>query len=68
METVIVAPEGDVILVVGADKKRLRVSSTFLSQSSSVFKAMFSGKFAEGEYFRIAEHDSCLLTISTSQV
>lgn len=39
---------GDIILVVGDEKKRLRVSSVFMSRASSVFAAMFSGTFLEG--------------------
>lgn len=41
--------EGDVTLVVGPEReKRLRVSSHMLKRGSSVFKAMFSDRFAEG--------------------
>lgn len=43
-------PIGDVILVVGPEPpKRLRVSSACLSKASSTFRAMFSGRFAEGQ-------------------
>lgn len=40
--------DGDVILVVGSDKQKYRVSSAYLSHASPVFAAMFSGRYAEG--------------------
>lgn len=44
-----VDPEGDVILVVGPDKRRMRVDSRCLRRASKVFAAMFSTRFAEGQ-------------------
>ncbi|KAM0218012.1 hypothetical protein ACHAQD_007212 [Fusarium lateritium] len=38
---------GDIILVVGCDKLRIRVTSHFLCQISDVFNAMLKGNFAE---------------------
>ncbi|KAF9765621.1 hypothetical protein IL306_002088 [Fusarium sp. DS 682] len=41
-------PNGDVVLVVGAEKRRIRVSSHFLTLASPVFDAMLNLKFSEG--------------------
>ncbi|RMZ82149.1 hypothetical protein DV738_g1886, partial [Chaetothyriales sp. CBS 135597] len=43
------APEGDVILVVGAKQFRIRVDSLFLKRHSPVFRAMLSPNFSEGQ-------------------
>lgn len=44
----VIDDNGDVVLVVGPDKARTRISSTILMRASRVFAAMFSGTFAEG--------------------
>jgi len=44
-----IAPDGDVILVVGPQMVRLRVHSLFLRSSSKVFKAMFGPNWSEGQ-------------------
>ena len=44
-----IAPDGDVILVVGASTRRLRVHSLILKNASPVFKALLSSNFAEGQ-------------------
>ncbi len=44
-----IAPDGDVILIIGADRRRLRVFSLFLKNASNVFKAMLGSHFAEGK-------------------
>ncbi|USW55797.1 Putative BTB/POZ domain-containing protein [Septoria linicola] len=46
----IIAPDGDVILLVGTeDKQRLQVSSATLSSISPVFKALLGPHFREGQ-------------------
>lgn len=59
--TEVVDNEGDVTLVVGPEgKKRFRVSSHMLERGSSVFKAMFSDRFAEGaQQRRVNIHYDC---------
>ncbi|KAF4979602.1 hypothetical protein FZEAL_4231 [Fusarium zealandicum] len=42
-------PDGDLILVVGKDKRLLRMSSTFLCKISPVFAAMLGPNFEEGQ-------------------
>jgi hypothetical protein len=44
-----IAPDGDVILIVGAERWRLRVYSLFLKNALNVFKAMLGPHFAEGQ-------------------
>lgn len=48
-KTIVIAPEGDAVLVVGPEKARLRVSTGSLGAASKVFKAMFSTTWAEGQ-------------------
>jgi len=48
MDAGTIAPDDDVILVVGAPKSRFRVDSRCLSAASKVFKAMFRSKWSEG--------------------
>lgn len=50
-DTILVAPDGDVLLVVGEGKARvnLRVNSANLIAASKVFKNMFSHNFREGQ-------------------
>ncbi|CAK1360674.1 hypothetical protein CB0940_06677 [Cercospora beticola] len=51
----VVAPDGDLLLIVGDEKKmqkKLRVSSHTLSSTSPVFKAMFGPHFQEGQQLR----------------
>lgn len=43
-----IAPDGDLILVVGVAKSRFRVDSRCLSAASKVFQSMFSSKWSEG--------------------
>ncbi|KAF5022495.1 hypothetical protein F66182_5467 [Fusarium sp. NRRL 66182] len=47
-----IIPEGNVILVVGAQKLRVQVSSHLLCTTSSVFDAMLNSEFSEGERLR----------------
>ncbi|KAJ0340272.1 hypothetical protein COL922a_003500 [Colletotrichum nupharicola] len=44
-----IAPDGDVIMVVGPKKKEFRLHSQILIAASKVFKAMLSPNFAEGQ-------------------
>jgi hypothetical protein len=44
-----IAPDGDVIFIIGTERRRLRVFSLFLKNASSVFKAMLGPHFAEGQ-------------------
>lgn len=48
-ETQEIAPDGDVILVVGPDKIKLRVHALFLKIASKVFNAMLGPHFREGQ-------------------
>ncbi|KAK5938082.1 hypothetical protein PMZ80_009671 [Knufia obscura] len=50
-ETIEIANDGDVILVVGTadDQLRLRVNSVFLRASSKFFNTLLGGNFAEGQ-------------------
>lgn len=47
--TVDIAPDGDVILVVGAGMKRLEAYSLVLKSASRVFSAMLGPRFSEGQ-------------------
>lgn len=47
--TVDIANDGDVVLVVGPDERRLRVSSSSLASASKVFRSMFSPHYSEGQ-------------------
>lgn len=47
-----IAPDGDVILVVGEDRKRLRINSSALTFTSPVFNALFGPHFREGQQAR----------------
>ncbi|UJO19943.1 uncharacterized protein CLAFUR5_09942 [Fulvia fulva] len=49
-----IASDGDVILVVGEETTRLRVSSMMLSAASPVFKALLGPHFREGQQARSA--------------
>ena len=62
--TMVVDPSGDVILVVGSTphSKNVQVSSHVLSLASTVFKAMFSPHFQEGQ--RIMASSGTSVTIS----
>lgn len=42
-------PDGDVILIVGSDKVKLRVHSVFLRTASKTFSAMFNPLWKEGD-------------------
>ncbi|WPA99334.1 uncharacterized protein RHO25_003951 [Cercospora beticola] len=56
-----IAPDGDVILVVGSDKFpkiKLRVSSVLLANTSPVFKTMFGPHFREGRQLRNSANHS----------
>ena len=44
-----IAPDGDVVLLVGPAKKRIRVYSLFLKNASTVFNAMLGPHFSEGQ-------------------
>ncbi|KAF4905178.1 hypothetical protein CGCF415_v001363 [Colletotrichum fructicola] len=44
-----IAADGDVIMVVGPEKKEFRLHSFFLKTTSKVFKAMLGPNFAEGQ-------------------
>lgn len=43
-----IVPDGDVILVVGVENRRLRINSQFLRYASKVFRAMFGPDWREG--------------------
>ncbi|KUJ19030.1 uncharacterized protein LY89DRAFT_612447 [Mollisia scopiformis] len=43
-----IAPDGDVILIIGLDKVKLRVHSLFLKTASKPFSAMFGPAWKEG--------------------
>jgi hypothetical protein len=45
-----IADDGDVILIVGSEEKRLRVSSLSLTNASKVFRSMFGPHFREDRY------------------
>ncbi|KXT13389.1 hypothetical protein AC579_9082 [Pseudocercospora musae] len=49
-----IAPDGDTVLVIGAAKHKYLVSSKRLSEASSVFAALFSPHFREGQRHRSA--------------
>lgn len=49
VDTELLAPDGDVILVVGSTAKRFRVSSEILTAASPVFKTMLGPNFREGQ-------------------
>jgi hypothetical protein len=44
-----IAANGDIILIVGPDKKRIQVHSFYLKDASEYFKAMFGPHFSEGQ-------------------
>jgi hypothetical protein len=44
-----ITSDGDVVLIVGADKVRLRVSSECLRYASKIFRAMFGPDWYEGQ-------------------
>jgi hypothetical protein len=44
-----IAPDGDIILLVGAEMKRLRAHSLVLKSASRVFNAMLGPRFSEGQ-------------------
>lgn len=44
-----IAPDGDVVLIVGPEKARLRVYSQCLRAASKVFNAMFGPDWSEGQ-------------------
>lgn len=44
-----IAPDGDVIMVIGPKKKEFRLHSQILKAASKVFNAMLGPKFAEGQ-------------------
>jgi hypothetical protein len=44
-----ISDDGDVILVVGPDKRKLRVSSCLLAKTSKVFNTMFGPHYSEGQ-------------------
>lgn len=47
--TVNIAPDGDVVFVIGPTKKRLRVHSLFVKTASAVLNAMLRPNFEEGQ-------------------
>ncbi|KAJ0290063.1 hypothetical protein COL940_001168 [Colletotrichum noveboracense] len=51
-----VAADGDIIMIVGPDKRKFRVHSVMLKSASKVFKAMLSPNFAEGRRLRNNGH------------
>jgi hypothetical protein len=51
-----IAPDGDVILVVGAGMKRLKAYSLVLKSASRVFGAMLGPRFSEGQ--RLDDNES----------
>ncbi|KAL3305848.1 BTB/POZ domain-containing protein, partial [Colletotrichum asianum] len=51
-----VAADGDIIMIVGPDKRKFRVHSVMLKSASKVFKAMLGPNFAEGRRLRNNGH------------
>ncbi|GIZ37364.1 hypothetical protein CKM354_000081400 [Cercospora kikuchii] len=51
-DTDVLAADGDVILILGATKQRIRVCSLTLSRASAVFAALFGPHFREGQQSR----------------
>lgn len=49
VNSLVLAPKGDVILVVGAKQFRIRADSLFLKRHSTVFAALFGPNFREGQ-------------------
>jgi hypothetical protein len=49
VNSLVLAPEGDVILVVGAKKFRIRADSLFLKRHSPAFAALLGPNFREGQ-------------------
>ncbi|KIX07347.1 uncharacterized protein Z518_02000 [Rhinocladiella mackenziei CBS 650.93] len=49
VNSLVLAPEGDVVLVVGAKQLRIRADSLFLKRHSPVFTALFGPNFCEGQ-------------------
>ncbi|KAF4411352.1 hypothetical protein K4K60_005188 [Colletotrichum sp. SAR11_57] len=47
-----VAADGDIIVIVGPDKRKFRVHSIMLKSASKVFNAMLGPNFAEGRQLR----------------
>ncbi|SPJ73179.1 uncharacterized protein FTOL_02908 [Fusarium torulosum] len=47
-----IGEDGDTILVVGPNKVKIQVSSSFLKHISPVFRAMLISSMSEGEAFR----------------
>jgi hypothetical protein len=46
-----VGKDGDTVLLVGPDQRKIQVSSSFLEHISPVFRAMFNSTMSEGEAF-----------------
>jgi hypothetical protein len=44
-----IAKDGNVVLVVGLEERRLRLSASLLANVSKVFRAMFGPNFSEGQ-------------------
>ncbi|KAJ0364585.1 hypothetical protein COL154_004965 [Colletotrichum chrysophilum] len=51
-----VAADGDIIMIVGSDKRKFRIHSVMLKSASKVFKAMLGPNFAEGRRLRNNGH------------
>jgi BTB/POZ domain len=49
VNSLVLAPEGDVVLVVGAKQFRIHADSLFLKRHSTVFAALFGPNFREGQ-------------------
>lgn len=57
-----IAPDGDVILLVGAGMKRLRAYSLVLKSASRVFNAMLGPGFSEGQRLNDNESTEIIMT------
>ncbi|KAM6514661.1 hypothetical protein FSOLCH5_008901 [Fusarium solani] len=45
-------PDGDIMLLVGPEQKKIQISSHLLCKTSPVFKTMLNSDFEEGKAFR----------------
>ncbi|KAM5354496.1 hypothetical protein ACJ41O_001143 [Fusarium nematophilum] len=59
-------PQGDLILMVGKEKKIFRVPSTFLCDVSPVFAAMLGPHFAEGHRLRSSKESDTPMALELS--
>ncbi|RFU23654.1 hypothetical protein B7463_g12684, partial [Scytalidium lignicola] len=60
-DSLVLAPEGDVILAVGVKQFRIHVDSLFLKRHSTVFAALFGPNFREGQDLNTSSPKEILL-------